>query len=131
MSKKRTENKTLVSNNEKKSDVEEVVYFFDADFIGSHRELGKVLANGFLEVMPQLPSIKKKIIFVNTGVKLTTEGSYVLEPLKRLEDLGAEMLICGTCLEFFKVIDKVKVGRVSNALEIVETLSRARKVVKF
>lgn len=110
---------------------ETLAYLFDADFIGTNRELGKVLVNGFLNAITALPRRDSKIIFLSNGVKLTVKGSYVLEALRRLVDAGFEILICGTCLDFFKVRDKVQVGTVSNALEIMETLTRANKVIKF
>ncbi len=110
---------------------EPVVYLFDSDFIGTNRELGKVLVNGFLNAISSLPHKKSTIIFISNGVKLTTHRSYVLETLEKLRDRGCEMLICGTCLDYFKIRDKVKVGTISNALEIVQTLTGAAKVVTF
>jgi selenium metabolism protein YedF len=110
---------------------ESVSYLFDSDFIGTNRELGKVLVNGFLNAISSLPHKRSSIIFISNGVKLTTRGSYVLEPLARLHDLGCEMLICGTCLDYFKIRDKVKVGTISNAVEILQAMTSAGKVIKF
>ena len=45
---------------EKQLTQEPLVYLFDADFIGSNRELGKVLVNGFLNAIPSLP--KRKVL---------------------------------------------------------------------
>jgi selenium metabolism protein YedF len=108
-----------------------VAYLFDSDFIGTNRELGKVLVNGFLNAISSLPHKGASIIFLSNGVKLTTRGSYVLEPLARLHDMGCEMLICGTCLDYFKIRDKVKVGTISNAVEILQAMTSAGKVIKF
>jgi tRNA 2-thiouridine synthesizing protein A len=55
----------------------------------------------------------------------------VLDTLSKLKESGFEMLICGTCLDFFKIRDKVQIGTISNALEIMETLTNADKVIKF
>jgi selenium metabolism protein YedF len=110
---------------------ETVAYLFDADFIGSNRELGKVLINGFLNAIEALPKRTSTIVLISTGVKLATTGSYVLEPLTKLCDSGFTLLICGTCLDFFNIREKVQVGTVSNALVIMETLINASKVVKF
>jgi len=71
------------------------------------------------------------IVFISNGVKLTTKGSYVLEALTKLKDQGYEMLICGTCLDYFKIREKVKIGTISNAVEIVESLTNAQKVIRF
>ncbi len=108
-----------------------IVYLFDSDHIGSNRELGKILVNGFLNAIASLPDKKSTIIFLSSGVKLTTRGSYVLEALAKLKDKSFTMLICGTCLDFYKIRDKVRIGTISNAIEIVETLTNAGKVVKF
>jgi len=116
---------------EKKVVEEPLVYLFDSDFIGSNRELGKVLVNGFLNAISSLPKRKSKIVFVSNGVKLATKGSYVLDTLSKLKHSGFEVLICGTCLDFFKIRDKVQIGTISNALEIMETLTNAGKVIKF
>ena len=116
---------------EKQVTQEPLVYLFDADFIGSNRELGKVLVNGFLNAIPSLPKRKSIVILISNGVKLATDGSYVLDTLKKFEEIGFSILICGTCLDFFKIRDKVAVGTISNALEIMEALTTAAKVVKF
>ncbi len=109
----------------------EIAYMFDSDFIGTNRELGKVLSNGFLNAIAALPDKKSSIVLISTGVKLAAEGSYVLETLSGLSNAGFTILICGTCLDFFKIRDKVKVGTVSNALEIMECMTNADKVIKF
>jgi selenium metabolism protein YedF len=116
---------------EKKLTHEPLVYLFDADFIGGNRELGKVLVNGFLNAIPSLPKRKSTIVLISNGVKLAIAGSYVLDTLKQFEQTGFTILICGTCLDFFKIREKVQAGTVSNALEIMEALTTAVKVVKF
>ena len=116
---------------EKKLAHEPLVYLFDSDFIGTNRELGKVLVNGFLNAIPSLPKRKSTVILISNGVKLATSGSYVLDTLKKFEEMGFTILICGTCLDFFKIREKVQVGTISNALEIMEALTNAGKVVKF
>ena len=110
---------------------ESIVYLFDADYIGTNRDLGKVLINGFLNTIPSLPERKSTIILISNGVKLATTGSFAIEILQQLTQSGIQILICGTCLDFFKIRDKVQVGTISNALEIMETLTGKGKVVKF
>jgi len=109
----------------------EIVYLFDSDFIGTNRELGKVLSNGFLNAIASLPNKKGSVVLISNGVRLSTKGSYALKQLSKLKDSGINILICGTCLDFFKIREKVKVGTVSNALEIMECMTSAAKVIKF
>jgi tRNA 2-thiouridine synthesizing protein A len=116
---------------EKKVVGETLVYLFESDFIGRNRELGKILINGFLNAITSLPKRKSKIVLISNGVRLATAGSYVLDTLLELKQSGFEILICGTCLDFFKIRDKVQAGTISNALEIMGALTNASKVVKF
>jgi intracellular sulfur oxidation DsrE/DsrF family protein len=71
------------------------------------------------------------IIFINSGAKLVTKDSPVLGELLQLEDLGIEILACGTCLSRFALSDKVAVGKVSNMYNIADTLLGADKVVSL
>ncbi len=116
---------------EKKVVEETLVYLFESDFIGRNRELGKILINGFLNAITALPKRKSKIVLISNGVRLVIARSYVLDTLLELKQSGFEILICGTCLDFFKIRDKVRVGTISNALEIMGALTNASKVVKF
>jgi tRNA 2-thiouridine synthesizing protein A len=108
-----------------------IVYLFDADHIGSNMELGKVLMNGFLTAMQNLQNKNCAIVLISKAVRLGTSGSYVLEVLQDLEQQGFEILICGTCLNFYKIRENVKVGVISNALEILECMTGAGKIIKF
>jgi len=69
------------------------------------------------------------MIFVNSGIFLTTEGSEVIDALKELEEMGVEILSCGTCLDFFNRKDKLEVGLASNMFDITSALMQAEKVV--
>jgi len=69
------------------------------------------------------------MIFINAGVKLTVDGSPVLEDLQALEPRGVNILACGTCLGHFELKEKVAIGEISNMYTIVETLLGAGKVV--
>lgn len=93
-------------------------------------ELGKVLMKGFLFAVTQLPELPKTMLFYNGGVLLTTEGSDSLEDLKSLEAQGVQIKSCGTCLNYYGISDKLKVGEVTNMYDIAETLASAAKVIK-
>ena len=130
-------NKILVPEKEKPRNAkkalskEKIVYLFGSDFIGTNRELGKVLSNGFLNAIEELPKRKSSIVLISKGVKLAIKKSYVLNRLKSLEEKGFDILICGTCLDYFKIREKVDAGKISNALEIMECMTEAEKVIKF
>jgi selenium metabolism protein YedF len=102
------------------------VIVVSADTMGrGNDELGYVLIRAFLHTVVLQAEKPNVMIFYNTGVKLTAQGSEVLEDLKQLESEGVQLLVCGTCLNYFEIKDKLAAGTVSNMYDIVETMSRA------
>lgn len=94
-------------------------------------ELQELLIRGFVHTLNEVEPLPDTLIFINTGVKLTVEDSPVLEDLKALAEKGVEILICGTCLNYFGLTEKVAVGTVSNMYDIAEKLLRAGKVISL
>ena len=92
-------------------------------------ELGKVLIKGFLYALSQQEELPKTMLFYNGGAHLTCEGSASLDDLKELEQRGVRILTCGTCLNFYGLSEKLKVGEVTNMYEIAETMSKASLIV--
>ncbi len=92
-------------------------------------ELGSVLIRAFLHTIGLEKEKPDVMIFYNTGVKLTIQGSEVLDDLKELATAGVEILVCGTCLNYFEIKDKLAVGVVSNMYDIAGTMSRAGRLI--
>ncbi|MCE5212662.1 MAG: sulfurtransferase-like selenium metabolism protein YedF [Deltaproteobacteria bacterium] len=92
-------------------------------------ELGYVLIRAFLHTIAEQSQKPDVMIFYNTGVKLTVQGSEVLDDLKALEMAGVEILVCGACLNYFQVKDKLEAGVVSNMYDIAATMSRAGRLI--
>ncbi|MHC9543452.1 MAG: sulfurtransferase-like selenium metabolism protein YedF [Vulcanimicrobiota bacterium] len=108
-----------------------VAAYINSEFVGiGSNELGKILMRAFLKTVPEVTPSIDTIIFVNGGVRLTTEGSPLIDTLKELECNGREIISCGTCLDFFNLLDKVQVGKVSNMYEIMTVLAGSDRVVK-
>lgn len=108
-----------------------VAAYINSEFVGiGSDELGKILMRAFLKTVPEVTPSIDTIIFVNGGVRLTTEGSPLIDTLKELECNGREIISCGTCLDFFNLLDKVQVGKVSNMYEIMTVLAGSDRVVK-
>jgi selenium metabolism protein YedF len=94
-------------------------------------ELGNILIRGFFHTMGEVEPLPQTVIFFNTGVKLACQGSPVLDDLRALEAKGIEILVCGTCLNYFELTDDLAAGQVSNMYDIAETMLRAGKVVNL
>ena len=91
--------------------------------------LGGVLIRALFHTLTETDEIPNTIVFYNDGVRLTVEGSPILDDLSALEKNGVELLVCGTCLGHYGLKDSLAAGTVSNMYTIAETLLRAGKVV--
>ena len=92
-------------------------------------ELGYVLIKAFLHTIARQAEKPDVMIFYNTGVKLALQDSEVLDDLKELSAAGVEILVCGTCLNYFEAKEKLGVGIISNMYDIAGTMSRAGRLL--
>jgi len=93
-------------------------------------ELGEKLMISYLKTVNEMESDLWQLIFVNSGVKLTTRSSPVLEELQTYEKDGVIILSCGTCLEHFNLTEAKEVGATTNMLDIVTATELADKVIQ-
>jgi len=92
-------------------------------------ELGEILIRAFFHTLNEVDPLPNTIVFYNSGVKLAVEGSPILEDLQALETKGVEILVCGTCLGYFELKDRLAVGEISNMYSIAETLLSAGHII--
>ena len=92
-------------------------------------ELQHKLIGTYLRLLDEHAMLPAAICFYTDGVKLVVEGSPVLEPLKSLETKGVHLIVCSTCLAYFGLEDKVRVGIVGGMTDIIEAQWRAGKVI--
>jgi selenium metabolism protein YedF len=92
-------------------------------------ELGSRLIQLFINTLVDLDRKPSVMAFLNSCIFLTLEDSPVLEPLRKLEESGVKIMVCGTCLEFFQKKEELAVGMVSNMYEIMTLMSKAPKVL--
>ena len=76
----------------------------------------------FLRLLGESKEKPGTLIFWNTGVRLVCEGSKVLDHVKRLEDQGVEILACTTCLEYFDLVNKLKVGKSTTMIKSIQSI---------
>lgn len=94
-------------------------------------ELGYLLMKNFIFTLLETPQQPDRILFLNSGVLLATEGAETVEALKRLEERGIELLACGVCLDYFKKKDQLAVGQVTNMFSTAEHLLAAASVIRL
>ena len=94
-------------------------------------ELGEKLMVSFLKTLKEMGEELWRLVFVNNGVKLTIEGSDVLPVIQELDKEGVHILVCGTCLTHFDLLDQKQVGETTNMLDIVTAMQLADKVINI
>jgi len=94
-------------------------------------ELGEKLMLSFLTTLKEMGDELWRLVFVNNGVKLTIEGADVLPVIQELEKEGVHILVCGTCLTHFDLLDQKQVGETTNMLDIVTAMQLADKVISI
>ncbi len=108
------------------------VLLISSDRLGEGaEELGRLLMKNFLITLLDVERTPERMLFVNTGVFLTTEGSEVIEALEKLANRGVEILSCGVCLDFYHRRDKLRAGSVTNMFTIAESLMGGNSVVRL
>jgi len=110
---------------------EKVTVLIASEGIGAGSdELGGKLMLNFLATLPELGTSLWRVILVNGGVKLATTGHPCLEKLAALAANGAQVLVCGTCLTYFDLMEAKQVGETTNMLDVVTSLHLAGKVIR-
>ena len=93
-------------------------------------DLGARLMATFLGSLPELGQSLWRIILLNGGVKLAALPGPCLENLKSLAASGTGILVCGTCLMHYGLMEQKQVGETTNMMDVMTSISMASKVVR-
>jgi len=114
------------------TDAKKIMIMCATDRIGYGDDvLGAKLMINFLRTLKEMGDELWRLVFVNNGVKLTIKGSEVIEDLKAYEAAGLTILVCGTCLDHFNLLEKKRVGETTNMLDIVTAMQLSDKVINL
>ncbi|MDF1590455.1 MAG: sulfurtransferase-like selenium metabolism protein YedF [Desulfobacterales bacterium] len=117
---------------EKKSGEKKIMVMCATDRMGfGDDDLGRKLMFNFLRTLKEMGNELWRLVFVNNGVKLTIDGSEVIEDLKNYEKEGLKILVCGTCLNHFNLLERKQSGETTNMLDIVTAMQLADKVINI
>jgi len=110
-----------------------IVLVFKSDGMGvapaSAQDLRERLAATFLRLVQEMDVLPRAICFYTDGVKLVCDGSPLLDPLKALEEKGVRLIVCQTCLNFFGLTERVRVGIVGSMADILTAMWEADTVI--
>ncbi len=92
-------------------------------------ELGAILMQAFINTLKKQSPLPATVIFYNAGVLLCQQDSPVVPALTELSELGVKLILCGTCVDFYGIKDKLAIGEISNMFTIQETLNHAARII--
>ena len=92
-------------------------------------ELGEILMKAFINTLIDSEELPSHIIFYNSGAQLVITDSGVVESLKQLSKSGIKIIVCGACVDYFGIKEKLEIGIISNMFDIISILSKADKVI--
>ncbi len=118
---------------EKAKNVKGYTVLMASTHVGEDKGLGEILAKGFIKTFLNADPMPSKIILINTAVRFACKGAdkEILSALKELNQRGVEILCCGTCLNYFNILDDLEIGIASNAYEVVQALANSDMVVRL
>jgi selenium metabolism protein YedF len=113
----------------KETDMPPKTFLIQSEGLGrGDDQLGLMLMASFLRLLGESQDKPSSLVFWNSGVKLACEGSPVLTHLKKLDEQGVEILACTTCLEFYELVDKLKVGKPTTMVKSIQAMMNSEIV---
>jgi selenium metabolism protein YedF len=110
--------------------IQKILVFIGTDRLGTGDDtLGRKLLVSFIGTLKEMGKELWCLVLLNAGVKLAVAGSEVLTSLQELEQGGVMILVCGTCLNHFHLLEQKRVGETTNMLDIVTHMQLADKVI--
>lgn len=94
-------------------------------------KLGETLMKVYINTLAETDTLPENLMFLNSGVKLTCEGSDVLDSLNALKNKGVNIISCGACLDFYNLKENLKVGEIGNMYQIIEIMNTSNNTIKL
>ena len=93
-------------------------------------QLGYNLMKMAIYTLSESEDVPASVLFMNSGVKLVAgDEQQVIDSVNKLIEKGTEVLVCGTCLDFYGLKEQLKVGEVSNMYDILGRMQEAAKTI--
>lgn len=106
------------------------IIVLNGEFLGKgDNELGKKLMGSFLRKLSVEENKPKKIIFLNSAVKLLSKKSTVLDAIDLLNQAGIVMVACGTCAQHYNIIEEIEPEWISNMSTVISLMMNSDDVI--
>jgi selenium metabolism protein YedF len=93
------------------------------------KELGENLLRMHLYTIDANSNLPENIVCMNSGVHVATKDAHTISTLRSLESKGVSIVVCGTCLDYYHLLEELKVGKIGNMYDITTILTCSPKVV--
>jgi len=98
--------------------------------IGKGNEiLAEKLMYSYFYSLSEGDDLPTHVLFLNEGVRLTTEDTPLIQILQKLADRGVTLYSCGICLDYYNVTNELKVGEIGNMYLNMELMAKTNKVI--
>ncbi len=94
-------------------------------------ELQQLVLFNFLNNLVEKGSYPESICMYAEGVKTSCAPENIVELFGTLSKAGVKIIVCQTCLNYFKLTEQVKVGTIGAIGQIIEEMSKAQKVISL
>jgi hypothetical protein len=91
-------------------------------------DLGEKLTGLWLKCVAAGERLPARVLFLNSAVFLTTEGTPHAELLRGLEERGTELVSCITCLTYHDRMERIVVGTAGDMKGTVADMASFAKV---
>ena len=110
----------------------DIVILFTSKHLGSGEQVysGELLYKFIFALTKILPK-PKMIISLNEAVELMSENSPVLDSLRILEKQGVKIYVSGSCAEFYKFSETIKIGTMIDIYDISSYILNSARVISL
>ncbi len=93
-------------------------------------ELAIKLLGNYINILVADNRLPSFIVFYNEGVKVLADNSPVKDQLIKLEEKGAKLIACSTCLDYYNITEPVA-GIKGTMPDIITLQSKADKIINL
>ena len=105
--------------------------FIGKDHVGEgDGQLGRNLMKMAIYTLNQADLPPMNLLFMNSGVQLLCQDEpQIVDSVREMMSKGTDVLVCGTCLDYYGIKDDLRIGEVSNMYDILERMHESDKVI--
>ncbi len=101
------------------------VILLSSDTFGKgEKDLGEGILETFFTILKQKEELPVAVFCMNRGVFTLTSSSFVSLQLSELEVKGVDILACKTCVDYYKLEEKLVAGKISRMDHFIDLATK-------